>query len=75
MTTDLNTLKLRLAEAEAARHRLALGGQRERINRAGTEITYTRTSLADLDGYIRELKAAVANAEGRTGRRILNVSF
>jgi len=75
MTTDVIVLKQRLAEAEAAKHRLATGSQRERINRAGTEITYTRTNMADLDTYIKGLKAAIDRSEGRSARSILNVEF
>ena len=75
MTTDVIVLKQRLAEAEAAKHRLATGSQRERINRAGTEITYTRTNMADLDTYIRGLREDIARSEGRPARRILNIEF
>ncbi|QRO34139.1 gpW family head-tail joining protein [Chromobacterium violaceum] len=71
--TDIETLRQRLSDAEAARHRLLTGSMRERINRGGTDITYTRTSIRDLERYISQLQAEISRATGGVGRRIINL--
>ena len=72
---DLATLQQRLTDAESARHRLLTGSMRERINRAGTEVTYTRTDIAQLERYISDLKGQIAVANGGRGRRVLQQFF
>ncbi len=71
--TDIETLRQRLSDAEAARHRLLTGSMRERINRGGTDITYTRPSIRDLERYISQLQAEISRATGGAGRRIINL--
>lgn len=74
--SDITTLRQRLAEAEAARHKLLTGSMRERISRSGTDITYTRADIGKLERYINELQDDIARAEGRGARRsILNPRF
>lgn len=69
MLMDLPTLRLRLAEAQMARHQLLTGSKRERISRGGTEITYTRADIGKLERYIAELQSDIARAEGGVPRR------
>ncbi|ACO74645.1 hypothetical protein LHK_01659 [Laribacter hongkongensis HLHK9] len=67
---DLNTLRTRLDEAEAARHKLLTGSLRERISSpGGADITYTRTEITALDRYISSLKADIARATGAASPR------
>lgn len=74
--TDINTLRQRLGEAEAAKHKLLTGSMRERISRGGTDITYTRADIAKLERYIAELQTDIARAMGAAPRRtILNPYF
>ncbi|QZA80246.1 gpW family protein [Deefgea piscis] len=73
--TDISTLRQRLVEAENARHKLITGSLRERINRAGTEITYSRADIDKLDRYISTLKGEIAVASGGTGRRVMQQYF
>lgn len=72
----LDTLKRWLEEARDARHRLLTGSQREKIARGGTEITYTRATISDLNHYISNLESDIAQREGRPARRrALHVRF
>ncbi|WP_297576215.1 gpW family head-tail joining protein [uncultured Deefgea sp.] len=73
--TDLSTLRLRLVEAENARHKLLTGSLRERINRTGTEITYSRADIDKLERYISTLKGEIAVASGGAGRRVMQQYF
>jgi len=69
---DLATLELRLAEAELAKHKLAIG-EKVVLLSYSAEGTNTRqfnqASLPLLSAYIAELKAEIARAKGVGGRR------
>ncbi len=59
--TDLVTLQSWLAEAETARHKLLTGSLRQTVRYNGDkEVTFAKTDLAALDGYITSLKARIA---------------
>lgn len=74
--TDITILRQRLADAENARHKLLTGSMRERINRGGTDITYTRADISKLERYIAELQADIARAVGDAPRRrVINPYF
>lgn len=74
--SDITTLRQRLTEAEAARHKLLTGSMRERISRSGTDITYTRADIGKLERYITELQDEISRLDGRGARRsILNARF
>ncbi|MBP0439910.1 gpW family head-tail joining protein [Tianweitania sediminis] len=71
MMADLATLELRLAEAELAKHKLALG-EKVVLLSYSAEGTNTRqfnqASLPLLNTYISELKAEITRAKGGRGR-------
>lgn len=74
--TDTTTLRQRLEQAQTARHKLLTGSMRERINSAGTEVTYTRADIGRLERYIAELQGELARAEGRPPRRtVMNTYY
>lgn len=73
---DIDTLKTRLADAEAALHDLNMGKRKVSVSRQGTAITYAgATGSADLERYIRTLKDQIARASGTGGRRMLINQF
>jgi len=56
----------RLAEAEAALHKLRTGGQRVRVKDAsGREIQYQPAEFRDLEAYIDTLKRSVKGTPRR----------
>lgn len=62
---DLETLQSRLAEAEAARHRLLTGTQEVTVNLHGFgSTTYTQANARALDRYIAELRVQIARQTG-----------
>ncbi len=55
--TDTATLQARLAEAEAALHKLTIGRGTEAVTHAdGRSLRYTAADLAELRAYIQDLK-------------------
>lgn len=62
---DRATLEGYLAEAKAAYHALAIGGQaREIQDQNGERVTYTATSTRTLLGYIMQLEQQIAALGG-----------
>ena len=54
-TTD--QLRAWLAEAEAARHQIAIGGNPQSVSTgSGKSVTYSATTLGQLDAYIASLR-------------------
>lgn len=76
---DLVQLQTWLAEAEAARHAIAIGGGVQEVWRDGRRVTYTARSLKDLDSYVSWLKAEIAKLEnaaaGRPVRSAIGVTY
>jgi hypothetical protein len=56
----------RLAQAEAALHKLLTGSQAERVDYEGYSVTYTKTNIGDLRAYILSLEVALGIRTGRT---------
>jgi len=54
--TDTATLQARLAEAEAAEHALMTGQQVASVNDGAKQVSYQRSSLTQLRGYIALLR-------------------
>jgi len=70
--SDLPTLKLRLAEAELALHKLVMGEKVVMLSYAAEgnhQRQFHQTSIPQLKIYVAELKDQIARAEGRGGRR------
>lgn len=62
------TAAQRLVEAEAAYHRIQIGGQPERIvDQSGESVSYSRANISRLRIYIAELKAEIAGVSPMTG--------
>lgn len=77
---DLETLQTRLAEAEAARHSLAMGERVIEVLRDGRRMTFQASNRGDLDAYISELKASIADLEAVAAsalprRRFMRAAF
>lgn len=75
---ELQTLKIRLSEAEDAYHKLMIGVHEVSVNVGNFgSVTYNQTSRTALEAYISNLKSQIAAVEGQaTGRRrIMKVSF
>ena len=66
---DLATLQARLAEAEAAYHKLQLGEKEVSVAYGDKQVSFNRAGLADLSAYINQLKAQIAAAGGPGVRR------
>lgn len=62
---DTAQMQIWLAEAEAARQRLAIGDQTESVQQGDMRVQYTRADVDKLDAYISTLKAQI-NASGGT---------
>ena len=76
MALDIETLKTRLAEAEEAYHRLMIGEKEVSVSVGNFgSTTYNQTSRAGLEAYIVSLKSQINKASGRSGRRLMKVSF
>ena len=78
MVIDKETLKIRLAEAEEAYHKLLIGAKEVSVNVGDFgSVTYNQTTRTALESYISSLKSQLAAAEGKATnrRRILRVSF
>jgi hypothetical protein len=75
MTDELPTLRLRLAEAELARHKLLTGNKRIRLMHSGagvsTSADFSQADVGKLAEYIDELKSRIATLTGEDagGRR------
>lgn len=61
---DTAQMQIWLAEAEAARQRLAIGDQPESVQQGDMRVTYTRAEIPQLDAYIANLKAQIVAAGG-----------
>ncbi len=75
---ELQTLKIRLSEAEDAYHKLMIGAHEVSVDVGNFgSVTYNQTSRTSLEAYISNLKSQIAAVEGQaTGRRrIMKVSF
>lgn len=70
MTTDTETLLIRLAEAESAYHRMMVGKQAVTISHGDSagnsrSYQYSTAGLAELRAYIIELKGQLGLNTGR----------
>ena len=78
MAIDKETLKIRLAEAEEAYHKLLIGEKEisVSVDNFGST-TYNQTSRSALEAYITSLKQQIKATEGKLiGRRkIIKISF
>ncbi len=75
---ELQTLKIRLIEAEDAYHQLLTGTKEVSVNVGNFgSVTYNQTSRTALETYISSLKSQIAAAEGTSvgRRRIMRVAF
>lgn len=76
MSEDLTTLKMRLAEAEAAYHKLQLGQQRASVSFGPSKsVSYTQANISELRRYINDLKDQIAACEGKKRRSIVRFTF
>lgn len=69
MTDTITTLQQRIAEVDAAMHRLALGEQEVSVSDGTNSASYTQTSVGKLRAYRAELQARLALLGGSGGRR------
>ncbi len=67
---DSSVLQTRLAEAEAALHKLITGAQAVQVNHEGFDVTYTRSSEAALRRYIIDLKRQLGASLKPRARRV-----
>lgn len=75
---DKETIKIRLAEAEEAYHKLMIGAREVSVNVGNFgSVTYNQTSRTALEAYISSLKSQIAAAEGLDvwRRKIIKISF
>lgn len=75
---DLATLQARLAEAEAAYHKLVTGTKTVEIQHGEMRQKYTETTMANLRAYIDELESkieALGGTEVGQRRRMLEVNL
>lgn len=75
---ELQTLKIRLIEAEDAYHQLLTGTKEVSVNVGNFgSVTYNQTSRTALEAYISSLKSQIAAAEGTSvgRRRIIKIRF
>ena len=75
---DKETIKIRLAEAEEAYHKLMIGAREVTVNVGNFgSVTYNQASRTALEAYISNLKAQLAEADGLAvaRRRIIKVTF
>ena len=80
MAIDVQTLQLRLAEAELARHKLAMGASEIEIQKGDRTVKFNNASMPTLLAYIAELKsqlvqAGALSAEASGRRRPINILF
>lgn len=71
MMADLATLELRLAEAELAKHKIAMGKQvilQSYAAEGSNTLQFGPANLPELKAHISELKAEIARARGQRGR-------
>lgn len=59
-------LEQRLAEAEAARHQVAIGKKTVTLSYEGRSVTYTQATLAQLDKYIEDLTIKINGRRSRS---------
>lgn len=73
---QIATLTTRLAEAEAARHRLMTGALQVAVEYDGYRQNFAQADVAKLDAYIAELRRdlGIEPPEGRR-RRAIRVAF
>ncbi|MBI4798243.1 MAG: phage terminase large subunit family protein [Desulfarculus sp.] len=74
---ERSELQARLGEAQAAYHRLLTGALEASVGSGDTQVTFSRTSVADLRAYITDLERQIATAQGlgRGGCRRLEIYF
>lgn len=74
--TDAATLQARLAEAEAALHRLTTGSQAEDVRyasgSASRSVRYTAANIAELRAYVADLRRQLGQP---TRRRAIGIRF
>ena len=66
-TPPVPTPEQLLAEAVTALHKLKLGKAAVEVEADGRRVRYERTNIADLEGYVEELRNAVAGCKPRVG--------
>lgn len=70
---DFATLQSRLAEAEAAYHRLITGSQLEEVRVDGTWTRYAPSDAGKLARYVSGLRTEVSAQCGRRSSRLVRV--
>ena len=78
MVIDKETLKIRLAEAEEAYHKLMISAQEVSVNVGGFgSVTYNQANRKELEIYISSLKEQISSAAGTSyyKRRVIKVCF
>lgn len=73
----LPTLRLQLAEAELAFHKLATGTKEQSVSYDGKSVTFSQSNRADLMTYMTSLRQRIAALEGGTfaRRRPIHMTF
>lgn len=77
-TPDINDLKDKLAQAEAAYHLLLTGSKAEQVTFGPSKsVKYTQSNLSELRRYINDLKEQIGKLEGcpRPIRRTVRMIF
>lgn len=75
---DKETIKIRLAEAEEAYHKLMIGTREVSVNIGNFgSVTYNQASRTALEAYISNLKVQLAEADGLSvsRRKIIKICF
>ena len=71
--TELETLKARLTEAEAAQHKLMIGEAAVSVSESGAggarSVTYTQADANRLSVYIASLQQRITRLENGTSKR------
>jgi len=66
---DIDTLKARLADAEAALHELEMGVRAVKVSFGpGKSVEYTAASVSSLRAYVNRLRDEIARASGARRR-------
>ena len=77
--TESETLAAMLVEAKSARHKLATGATVVDVMRDGRKIAYSKTTIQELDAYIRQLEREIAIADnvaaGRQNRSAIRIVY
>jgi len=69
MAIDTATLELNLSQAQAALHKVMIGGKAVRVQYDGGETEFTRANAPELRRYIRSLERQLGQASGVAGSK------